>query len=247
MIWRSPPIVVVVDGIIGSGKSTIIRECLIPILTKKGWRVTEVREPVEKWQETGLLKKFYTDPKRWGYLFQTMVFHDRVAEAQTKNQLYKDSTDVFLLERSVFTDILFMQMLQESNTIEKHEYDSYLRLWTMWEKVMPFKPDVFVYLKPDIKVCMKRLLERNRGEELDISEEYQLKLQEKHDEFLGKEFVTISECHYVPRLLLETDSNFRDDPEIKRKLSEQLENVLKTIRERKMSFRSYFEKYFNWI
>jgi deoxyadenosine/deoxycytidine kinase len=234
------PIVVVVDGIIGSGKSTIIRECLIPILTKKGWRVTEVREPVEIWRKTGRLDDFYKNPSRRGFQFQTMVFHDRVAESQQKHQLYKDSTDVFLLERSVFTDILFMQMLRESGTIEQGEYDDYLRLWTMWEKVMPFKPDLFVYLKPDLKICMERLRERHRGEELSVDIDYQCRLETKHDEFLGKEFVAISDCHYVPRLLLKTNSNFRDDPEIQLELSEQLENALKTIRERQSS--AFLEK-----
>lgn len=100
---------------------------------------------------------------------------------------------------------------------------------------MPFKPDLFVYLKPDLDVCMRRLRERHRNEELRVTDEYQKKLQDKHDEFLGNEFVAISDCHYVPRLLLETNSNFRDDPEIKQRLSEQLEEVLKTIRVQKSS------------
>ncbi len=225
------PIIVVVDGIIGCGKTTFIRNCLIPILTKKGWRVTEVREPVEKWKDSGRLQQFYKDPNRRGYQFQTRVFHDRVRESQEKYRCYKDDTDIFLLERSIFTDKLFMIMLLESKTIDITEYEDYIDLWTMWSETMPFQPDLFVYLKPDIQTCMNRLRERNRDGEADVSEVYQQQLQKKHDEFLGNEFVAISDCHYVPRLLLPTNSNFRDDQKVQEDLSHQLETVLKTIRE----------------
>lgn len=226
-------IVVVVDAVIGAGKTTIIRKCLIPTLTKKGWRITEVREPVDKWKENGRLDLFYKDPARRGFQFQTVAFHDRVREAQEKFHRYKHSTDVFLLERSIFTDVLFTKMLYESGTIDKTEYEDYLNLWKMWEEVMPFKPDLFIYLKPDLDVCMERLKERNRSEETGVSLEYQRKLEEKHQEFLGDEFVAIGDCHYVPRLLLNTNSNFRDDPKIQEQISSMIEQEFKNIRSRR--------------
>jgi len=237
MSTQCVPIIVVIDGIIGSGKSVLIRQCLIPILTQKGWRVTEVGEPVDKWRTSGRLQQFYADPSRRGYQFQTCAFHDRIREAQEKYRDYRDSTDVFLLERSIFTDILFMKMLLESNTIDQTEYDDYVGLWTMWGELLPFKPDLFIYLKPDIQTCMKRLHERNREGEESVSKDYQQKLQQKHDEFLGEQFVAISDCHYVPRLLLETNVNFRDDSSMQEHICQQLESVLKTIRDARMSFK----------
>src|SRR3990167_7037947 len=132
---RSNPVIVVVDAIIGAGKTTLIRDCLIPLLTLKGWRVTEIREPVEKWKTTGRLQQFYNDPHRRGYQFQTRAFHDRIRESQEKYRLYKDSTDIFIIERSIFTDKLFMKMLLESNTIDITEYEDYFDLWTMWSEL----------------------------------------------------------------------------------------------------------------
>ena len=227
------PIVVVVDGIIGSGKTTILRECLIPILTKKGWRVTEVREPVEKWKESGRLQQFYKDPSRRGYQFQTRAFHDRVRESQQKYRQYHTNTDVFLLERSIFTDVLFTKMLLETGMIDQTEYEDYIDLWTMWEEVMPFKPDLFIYLKPDLDICMQRLRERARDGEEGVNEEYQRRLQEKHDEFLGSDYVSIGECHYVPRLLLETNCNFRDDPIVQQEICRRINDELYTIQNNK--------------
>ena len=226
------PIVVVVDGVIGSGKTVLIRDCLIPILTRRGWRVTEVREPVDKWKESGRLQQFYADPSRRGYQFQTRAFHDRVRESQEKYRAYKNSTDIFLLERSIFTDMLFMKILCDSGTIDQTEYDDYTDLWTMWEEVMPFKPDLFVYLKPTLDTCMQRLRERNRDGEQGVSREYQSGLEKQHNEFLGRDYVAISDCHFVPRLLLDTDSNFRDDESVQGDITSKLEKMLHTIRER---------------
>lgn len=224
------PIIVVVDGIIGAGKTVLIRQCLVPMLTKRGWKITEVKEPVDQWKASGRLQQFYADPSRRAYQFQTRAFHDRVREAQTKYHQYRESTDIFLLERSVFTDLLFMKMLYESGTIDQTEYEDYLDLWKMWEEVMPFKPDLFVYLRPQVTTCMTRLQLRNRDGESGVKQEYQEKLQAKHDEFLGEDYVAISDCHYVPRLLLDTDSNFKDDPAVQHEISEKLEAVLKIIK-----------------
>jgi len=226
------PIVIVVDAIIGAGKTTLIRECLIPHLTARGWRVTEVREPVDKWKETGRLQQFYKDPSRRGYQFQTMAFHDRIKEARDKFEKYKDATDIFILERSIFTDSIFMKMLFESGTIDQTEYEDYCSLWEMWKNLMPFQPDMFIYLKPSLTVCMDRLRNRNRDGEAGVSEDYQKKLEEKHDEFLGANYVSMGNFRCVPRILLNTDANFKDDKGAREALIDKIETAIKTIRER---------------
>lgn len=225
------PVIVVVDGVIGAGKTTLIRECLLPALTERGWKVTEVREPVDRWKKNGRLQQFYEDPNRRAYQFQTMAFHDRIHECMETYERYGTSSDVFILERSIFTDILFMKMLLMSKTIDQTEYDDYLALWNMWDRVMPFQPDLFVYLKPSITECMKRLRERNREGETGVSEEYQSNLLKVHDQFLGKSSVKIGRNHYVPRLLLETNDNFRDCLDTKQRVSQEIANMIKTIME----------------
>lgn len=219
------PIIIVVDAIIGSGKTTLIRECLLPGLSAKGFRVTEVREPVEKWKENGRLAQFYQNPGRRGYQFQTMAFHDRICEARETYGKCMD-TDIFLLERSIFTDILFMKVLYESGAIDKTEHDDYLDLWTMWKYLMPFEPDLFLYLRPAVETCMQRLKERNRDAEAGVTEEYQRLLLQKHDEFLSGEMVNIG-TKLVPRLLLNGDSNFRDDAEVKEAICNIVEQQVK--------------------
>ena len=219
-------IVIVVDGIIGAGKTTLIEDCLKPILSEDGYRVTVVNEPVEKWKADGSLKQFYEDPKRRAFQFQTKVFHDRVKKCQKKFEKYSKCTDIFLLERSIFTDLLFMEMLYDDGKVDQSEYDVYLELWTMWKKVMPFEPDLFIYLKPTIDTVMQRLNERNRTEEAGVDEDYQNKLQIKHDNFLGRKFVKISKSQYVPCVKLNTNSNFRDYEKIKIEITEQVKTEI---------------------
>ena len=92
------PIVVVVDGVIGAGKSTLIRECLIPYFIESGRTVTEVKEPVERWKKNGRLEQFYKDPKRRAYQFQTTAFHDRVHQCIKCYERHKNTSNIFLLE-----------------------------------------------------------------------------------------------------------------------------------------------------
>ena len=140
------PIVVVVDGIISAGKTTYIN-MILKKLTEKGWKVTIVKEPVDKWKTSGLLKRFYKDPSRWGYHFQTKAFHDRVMENVEMFNKFGASSDIFILERSCFTDNLFMELLHESKLVDDMEFQDYKEWWSLWYKVMPYEPDLFIYLK----------------------------------------------------------------------------------------------------
>ena len=222
-------IVISVEGLIGCGKTTLLHRCLVPILLERGWKVTLVDEPVSKWDKDGLLKKFYDDPKRWAYHFQTKAFHDRVRECQSQYKKHKDDTDVFLLERSVFSDTIFMKTLHETGVVDDMEMQNYTDWWNMWEEVMPFHPDLFIYLKPDLDICMSRVRERSRKGEEGVRKDYQRKLQEKHDEFFNDGAVEVAPGHYVPVFNLETNSNFRDDPEVKEEIVNLIEEKLRLV------------------
>jgi deoxyadenosine/deoxycytidine kinase len=221
------PFVVVVDGIISAGKTTYIT-MLTSHLTKRGWKVTVVKEPVDKWKSTGLLQRFYGDPARWGYHFQTMAFVDRVNENISMFEKYghQEGRNVFILERSCFTDILFMELLYESKLVDDLEMNNYRDWVSLWRKAMPYEPDLFIYLKPSVEVCMKRIRERNRPGEEGVSDDYQSKLQEKHNNFFINDYVEISQGHYVSCETIETDENFRDHKEVQDKMVDQFVTLI---------------------
>src|SRR5437868_4560414 len=105
------PFILDIEGIISAGKTTLIEECIIPVLVERGWRVKLIKEPVDEWMD--ILPLFYEDTKRWAYHFQTVAFHSRLRESDRMWQEYKDTTDIFITERSVISDTLFMKTLHQ--------------------------------------------------------------------------------------------------------------------------------------
>lgn len=236
----SKPIVLVVDGLIAAGKSTLISKCLGPTLRDRGYSVIEILEPVDEWKKSGMLQRYYSDPQKYAFQFQTHVFHTRVRACQkaTHSAKKSDSTPHFyLLERSVFTDRIFMLMLLESGIVEQSEYDIYMDLWDMRKENMPFDIDAFIYLKPTIDEAMRRMEVRKRPEETGVSKEYQEALLRKHDEFLNGN--TISGLHNdehdsslddikgKPVLHLDTDVDFVNDSEVKEQIVDGLLTFLR--------------------
>lgn len=220
------PFVIDVEGVIGAGKSTLIERGLVPALTERGWRVTVVREPVEQWRE--ILPRFYADPHRWAFTFQVKAFRDRVHEARQKWERYHDHTDIFITERGVISDAIFMDTLHAQQLVTDMEHTIYHEQWSQWEAVMPFRPDLFVYLTPSMDEVMRRVRARARAGEEGVSLEYQTLLARRHDEYFGEESdaCLLSNTHSVPVHRLRTDSNFRDDAAVQHTLVAELERKI---------------------
>ena len=79
-IKKKKPIIISIDGNIGSGKSTLIN------ILKDEFRFDEniifLDEPVNEWLQindgtTNILDYFYNDKKRWAYTFQNLAFITR--------------------------------------------------------------------------------------------------------------------------------------------------------------------------
>ena len=88
------PYTIVIEGNIGSGKTTFLEHFLKNHASKQ-----IIGEPVEKWQNCqghNLLKLMYEDPVKWGMLFQTYV-------QLTMAQEHTSPTDkeVRIMERSL--------------------------------------------------------------------------------------------------------------------------------------------------
>lgn len=75
---------IVVDGNIGSGKSTQLN-----FLESKGYKV--FREPIEKWP----LELFYSNPERWGLTFQLIILETLTPEHGIHERCPLISKDVF--------------------------------------------------------------------------------------------------------------------------------------------------------
>lgn len=229
----SPIRVVVIDGVIGAGKSTLIEKASSDF-KDRGWNVIVVKEPVEQWKESGLLQKFYGDPKRYAYLFQTVAFSSRIKEnlLAYKQYIHSAGNDscskgtLFLLERSPLTDPLFMNILYDLGNVNDIEMDSYREWCDTWIDLMPYKPHLFVYLRPSLDECMRRLNERSREGEDKVSIGYQSLLQDKHDKFFGNGTVKLKDGTESKSIVLETNSNYRDNREVREEIVTEIESII---------------------
>mgnify|MGYP002631007290 FL=1 len=177
---------IIVDGGVGAGKTTFIRNLAIQL--GRYLKVVVVDEPVDRWVKLGILEKFYADPLRYAYEFQTCTFTtrtDRLLKA------LETPADLYVLERSILTDrFVFMEL--QNRYCPAHETNMYNEWWPMWTELLKehdVEIEKMIYLKPSLSSCMARVRSRNRSGEVPkagggVSESYQMDLQKVHECFL---------------------------------------------------------------
>ena len=177
----SKPIVISVDGNIGSGKSTLIK-----ILKEKyGDSIYFAAEPVDAWSQmidgdgNNLLHNFYTDKNRWSYSFQNIAYITRAKELQ---KALESGKRVIITERSVMTDRnLFAKMLFNDGFMNKME----MAMYDTWFGLFNTNIDYTFYVKTTVDNCVDRIKKRGRDGEGDIDRNYLEALENAHEEWLA--------------------------------------------------------------
>lgn len=221
----------IVEGEIAAGKSELVA-ALSAALGRRGLRVVAVPEPVDQWRAVGVSKRFYYDPAGWGYRFQTFVFATRVL-AIARAVAGAPDADVYLLERSPATDLIFMHL--QADLVDPIEMEMYHAWCDAYRLMLPLDlaKATVLYLKPDLLCCMSRLGDRDRAEERAETKEaadasakggvswgYQARLRRAHEAFFwgahADEFPGLrARSPFPPEAIIEvtgglSDGNFRD-------------------------------------
>lgn len=119
---RTKPYTVIVEGNIGSGKTTFLQ----PFIQNSNIEVCP--EPVEKWrnlQGHNLLQKMYEDPSRWSMLLQTYI---QLTMVQLHNQPCQKP--VKIMERS-----LLRRALEFLTFVECFSFNFYFVIFLMSSSV----------------------------------------------------------------------------------------------------------------
>lgn len=186
-----------VEGIVGAGKTTLLKRF-------ESIKATVIPEPVEKFQENGLLAKSYENPKEYAFPAQCHFFTSRINEFERRFNNEKGAINVS--ERSPYSDKLFADI----NMTDPDIKSCYLGMWKRWQDFMPKNmrnPTLFIYLRPSLETCMKRAKERGRPEDKDIDIEYQKRLMEEHDKAFGTGLALMPDGTYVPCITIATDED----------------------------------------
>jgi len=174
--------IVIVEGLIGAGKSTMIPR-LIEYLEERGKHCIYVPEPVEEWKNSGMLDIFYSDIPKYAYMFH--VYTLTTIYNNIKRHLRNARPDdVLVCERSIFSvRYMFAQNLIDQGFFTPQQSIDFINRFEEFRKDLP-DPALFIWLDTPLNTCMERIHIRNRGNETSgVKQEYQNQLWENHVKF----------------------------------------------------------------
>ena len=181
---------IVIDGLIGAGKST-----QVDIIHKK-LGIPVVKEPIEEWP----LELFYSNPSRWGFMMQVAVLNSFVK--------FKDIDGIF--ERSPeSTRSVFWQNLVDSGIVTQKEDEIFQKLF----KNLEWKPDVTILIEKDPKLCYEHIQNREQEGDNGVSLEYLEQLNKYYQKFKSKEVITVNGNQSIEKVseeILKKISTIRD-------------------------------------
>lgn len=178
------PRLISIEGNIGAGKSTFVRK--LQEQFKHDPTIIFLQEPVDIWEsvkdEEGktILQKFYEDSKKYAFAFQVLAFTTRLKNIQKTIENAPPECKAIIMERSLEADrFIFAAMLRDGKLMECVEHVIY-RMYSE-EAMLKYRVNNVIWLATPPEECAKRIQNRKRDGEDDISLDY-LKVCHKYHE-----------------------------------------------------------------
>jgi len=158
---------VVIEGPIGSGKTTLARmladQFSVELLSEKA-------------EANPFLTRFYQDAQRYALPTQLFFLFQRsrqIEDMAQRDMFGQPTVSDFFLEK----DPLFARL-----NLDDEEYSLYHQIYHHLQLKAP-KPDLVVYLQTPVDALMDRIEERNISYEQDMPREYIARLADAYSEF----------------------------------------------------------------
>ena len=162
-----------IEGNIGSGKSTLVKELKKSVPNILDKKVVYVQEPVSEWSKIKdkkgetILEKFYANQHKYAFSFQMMAYISRLA--LLRNIVRENPDAIIITERSVFTDRqVFAKMLYDEGKIEEVDYQIYLKWFDEFIEEIPITGLIYVTTTPE-KSKERVDLRARAGESIPLS------------------------------------------------------------------------------
>ncbi len=161
---------ITIAGNIGVGKSTLVQL----LADREGWEAV-----LEAVTENPYLEDFYADMERWSFHSQIFFLIRRI---QQHNELLQNRQSV-LQDRSVYEDAeIFARNLYRQSLMSTRDWESYHELYqTLVTMLAP--PDLVIYLRASVPTLQRRIAQRGRTYEQQITAEYLTQLNQLYDEW----------------------------------------------------------------
>lgn len=198
---------VIIDGTVGAGKSTLMN-----ILKDLGFEAFP--EPVV---DNPLLDKFYHDKEKYSFPLQIEFLNKRFAHLKASKAFERVT-----LDRSIYNDIVFAQMLRDSGDLSNEFYNIYEELLeNMLEHCEP--PTLMIYLQISVDEAIRRIQKRGRDFEQIVERTYWEDLNSRYGAFF-KEY-NRSPLLVVDVSGLDFENNLEDRKFVIKKINEKFKEL----------------------
>ena len=178
-------LVVIVEGLIGAGKSTLTHE----LGRALGDSTLILMEPDERNNANPYLADFYGDKDRWAFTMQVHLLGVRYRMQLLAQWHAMGGMGHAICDRSYYGDTCFARMMHKTGQISDREFDTYRNMYqAMTASVL--LPSVCVRLHVDPSVAATRIAKRaaqreGRRSELIIDLDYLRALDEEIETTVG--------------------------------------------------------------
>lgn len=205
------PLVFIVEGIAGAGKTNFLAFIRTSTLALK-YAIYVVESPTEKWQNThgvDLLHLFHLDPQRYSFSFVSWVLSTRSETLRMHMQRCLNVNDtrpiVTFVERSLLTDIeCWASTVCEHGMMNAWELEVLRTQCKHLLSTIP-APNGIIMLNTPIDITLRCITTRRRvGEGQTITHQFQQDMQAKYHDWL--------KSVPYPRIYVDTVATFHQQP-----------------------------------
>lgn len=148
-------LVVIVEGLIGAGKSTLTQELGAAL----GPNTLTLMEPDEKDAANPYLSDFYGDKERWSFTMQVHLLGARYKMQLAAQWHAMSNRGHACLDRSFYGDTCFARMMNRTGEISDREFETYRIIYqSMTASVL--LPSACVRLRVDPRIAAERIQRR---------------------------------------------------------------------------------------
>ncbi|MCM3571371.1 deoxynucleoside kinase [Neobacillus mesonae] len=148
---------ITVEGPIGVGKTSLARAI------SEQFQFTLLKEIVD---ENPFLGKFYENIEEWSFQTEMFFLCNRFKQLGDINTHYLSKNQAVVADYHIFKNLIFAK-----RTLNKEEYKKYYQIYQILTEDMP-KPNIIIYLNASLDTLVKRIKQRGREIEKNISPLY---------------------------------------------------------------------------